>query len=457
MKNSNKKSILSFFPKPVNLTEISILSGYEIIFYFIVFIICLGLYFSWTKVPEKSIEIVNERIDTLDFTYNLDNYKSSFSIVDINFPLSNATFTEKKKPTMTITSNYCYEMDPIEDFSRYDLLLKDKYYNNKYSISFGYDSAIVNQKKADLKSRDSSLKGSAKYIRNNKDNKKFLDSLLNIYDSVYPKELPKYKEPLYYANVITEQTGVIRIGWSKRNKEESIKENYFYINKFYHDIAFTHTKLSNEFFYPTHIDNSITETGGVMNRPSILDLYDISQCYYKIHVKTATLDSIRICLNFQGANEFIFVENEPTEIKGQSLYYIINTHDDSIVLHVKSKELENKQNSRVFFITAVLSGLIVLFLAFIILLLYRIFALRKLDKNKLNIENSDNKDSNGKNDETLDVKSTENPQQNIDVKNTSQNEDSSSKIAIDGFTKDNENYLKTSNDASSNDETINEK
>ena len=74
--NMKKVTILNYFPQKENLTEISILSIYEVVIYVVIFSICLWLYFSWTDVPQKNIDIRAERIDTL-INYLPDDYSSN--------------------------------------------------------------------------------------------------------------------------------------------------------------------------------------------------------------------------------------------------------------------------------------------------------------------------------------------------------------------------------------------
>ena len=86
--------------------------------------------------------------------------------------------------------------------------------------------------------------------------------------------------------------------------------------------------------------------------------------------------TIIIKYDFEGAIDISNIYPEPDKLTMNSILYInkakINEIIDSgLSFHVKFVELENYQNMRLFFITALLSALFAIFITFIILSIYK--------------------------------------------------------------------------------------
>lgn len=111
--------------------------------------------------------------------------------------------------------------------------------------------------------------------------------------------------------------------------------------------------------------------------PSWLDLHDISQGWYQIHLNTATIDSVELTIDFVGATEFYPMKVKPDEIESNYIKFsdpmkILQIKKEGITFYAKFKELENLQTIRCFVVTALLSGLLIILLNYTIKIIYRV-------------------------------------------------------------------------------------
>lgn len=336
--------ILDWFPKPRALTELTLLSKIELILYAVFSALFVFLYWSFSRIPVKDVYIEVDRID--HYADNKYSECDSFHIVAntafvrLYFPLSDSLNKDLRnvftlcmpKEIVLKQNNYTYS-DSIHE----------EIFSNKYSKSHE-DSLLAIYKKL-LQLEDTSV---------------------FIYD------------PLFYQKVYTSFSGMRGIPRSNRNHEYEKKyyrdsSSFNFVRK-YGTSSLKNTTSTAEIF-GNHYE--VNYKYGVFNKPSLLDLFDISQCYYRIKIRTQLVNCIELNLLFSGANEFTFVDNPPDSINAQKLFYrfqnerINNGISKDIVFHVKTKELEGKQTARMFFVTAVLSALVTIFLAFFIVYGYR--------------------------------------------------------------------------------------
>lgn len=336
--------ILDWFPKPRALTELTLLSKIELILYLGFFLLFSFLYWSFSRIPVKDINIEVDRIDY--FADNRYNESDSMSIVAnssyirLYFPLS-----DNHQKNISNVSTMC-----ISD----DRILKQKNYT---SLDSAYESYCSN-----------------KYSKHHE------DSLLEIYKSLLQIKDTSFLiyQPLFYQKVYTSFSGIRFISSHNKNPEfyksyHSDSSSYRFVRK-YGTSNMKKTTSTAEIFGDHY---QVLYKSAVFNTPSLLDFYDISQCYYRIKIRTQLVNHIELNLLFSGANEFTFIEIPPDSIYGQSLFYtfqnerIINGISKDIELHVKTQDLEGKQSARMFFVTAVLSALVTIFLAFFIVYGYR--------------------------------------------------------------------------------------
>lgn len=107
------------------------------------------------------------------------------------------------------------------------------------------------------------------------------------------------------------------------------------------------------------------------NKPGWFTLHDISQGYYDIELHTVSIDSIHLTIDFIGAVA-LWPSVEPDVMRGTSISYtdplkILKIRNEGLQLFFESKELANKQTIRVFAVTALLSGLVIILITFLIL------------------------------------------------------------------------------------------
>lgn len=379
------KPIISRFPRTENLTEVSILSFYEIVFYLVIFLFCFMIYKSWTKIPIRTIEIECERIDTTKLYAETFQYDSINKIkiktkglpattgyIHITIPNSTVGLDSIENPkhieTHFSVDKLHYLFCNIEDSTFY---MMRKLYNKRLDSLFAVyqnEKSIFLQKKNFSSELDSTaifyqkIKIDNNLIRICRPLDNQTDSLINYYSQIFHEHHKFYTKIKYKNNIRHTQIG-------------SMKTQY-------------------EMFMPEGVDPGINEYGGVFDKPNKFDNFDISQSYYRIIFKTNTIDTTHLILHFKGANDFIYVRGEiPKILSAQNLEYKILNHDwrnKDIILHVKSRELEVIQNSRMFIITAILSGLIIIFITFIIIFCYRLFRIIRMKKRKRDNSNSSN-------------------------------------------------------------------
>lgn len=111
-------------------------------------------------------------------------------------------------------------------------------------------------------------------------------------------------------------------------------------------------------------------------KPSIFSLYDMSQSYYYISLN-GEFDRGYIEIDCTGATDFSDMYPQP-DLKTMSSVIFTNEEKIRIIksnglkFHAEFKELKNKQNARVFVLSAVMSALIAIFVTFLIMAIYKI-------------------------------------------------------------------------------------
>ena len=121
--------------------------------------------------------------------------------------------------------------------------------------------------------------------------------------------------------------------------------------------------------------------------------YDVSQSYYDIRFDT-DLDSGRLCFDFVGVTEFSNMVPAPDTITMNSIIFsgkdkIRDLKSNGLKFHAKHIELQGFQNSRVFFLTTMMSALFAIFVTFIVLGLLKLAHRTKSSTEELkNIENA---------------------------------------------------------------------
>lgn len=124
--------------------------------------------------------------------------------------------------------------------------------------------------------------------------------------------------------------------------------------------------------------------------PGWFALEDISQSYYRFEIRSKTIDTIRLEINFVGSTVFSQIVPEPDDITMNTIVYhdsekIEQIKQHGLFFHVKFVELENRQTIRLFFLTAIMSGLFTIFIGFLVLASYKTLFRRKTENKDYSI------------------------------------------------------------------------
>ena len=321
---------MNMFPRHVVPDELSLLSVYEIIAYLLVLLGCVFLYHKWHKIQVVHQEIHVERLDSIHVTH----LRSAVTI-DYEAAISSVIGSD-------MSSIRIHAARPIQPHS-------------------------------------------SMYIWSYTDE---LDSLLRIYKSHYPKSLEAPSEVITYVK----QT-LYKKERSKGVEDEELLCDSTTHKSFYQYAHYgVHSQkpyyLWNESFlnylFSPGFDSSINTDISSLTTPGYFSLRDISQAYYAFHIVSHSVDSIYLRVSNIGAAEFTPSGMVDATIKGGHIEYALSllSKENTVMLHVKFKDLENDQSRRVFLVCAVISGLITLFLAFLIILIYRVISGIRMSKKK---------------------------------------------------------------------------
>lgn len=115
----------------------------------------------------------------------------------------------------------------------------------------------------------------------------------------------------------------------------------------------------------------------MISKPSWFSFEDISQQYYDIKLRTYDIDSTTLSIEFCGVAEFSQMIPQPDEVGMSSVVFtdydkIEQIESDGLKFHARFKELENMQQIRLFLLTSIMAGIIIIIIVFIIMSLYKI-------------------------------------------------------------------------------------
>lgn len=327
-KKTKKKHILKMFPQPLYATKLSVMTIYELICYIVIFVFFGFLFFKFHKVPIRDFVITAERIDG-----NRDNYAQSNNLnVEWVFPMSSiVSDTENGQCQMT-----CYRSDDsvfhIMTASN-RLLDGDKLYDRSAKYSYLTDNMeTVNDSWRSLPAYYASITCSSEDFYVRKANRYSNKGVNNVSNLEYEKTglfLDNLKAELYFAGRRAKLT---------------------------HEMA---GKYSNAPY----------------SRPKLYSLFDISQSYFRCRVKTNTIDNIRLAFYFEGATDVDDVKVAADTILGSSVIYNIrnvSATDSEILIYARFKDLENMQSLRLFVVSSLIGGLVMIFVGFLVIYLYRV-------------------------------------------------------------------------------------
>lgn len=358
--------ILSWFPKSNNLTELTLLSKFELICYLFFFLVICYIYFSCSQIPVKDIYIEIDRVDSIgkknffkeeNYWYSdslaLDSIYANYAYVQLVFQLSEIFESNTRHMWMSALGDQWIK-------PRFHKMTKENIEYQKFrgtTRDFGY-----------------------------------LDSLRSFYrDSLKLS----YSDPMFYFKVNTTHKDMSSLLFNSKTQDEGDSTSHW------------HSELNYGFNKRTQTINVFGAGFDqyskycILDKPSIFNLSDISQCYYRIHIQSHLVNYIFLNMYVYGANDIAFLNNKPDTICNEQNYqYFFENHiqaygvNEDIKLHVYSKELAGKQATRMFFLTSLLSAMITIFLTFLIIYIYRKFVykihMEFINKRNTNILNQNN-------------------------------------------------------------------
>lgn len=327
IKNS-KGHILRWFPEPIFTTELSLMPIYELICYIIIFLFFGFLFFKFHKVPVRDFVITAERIDD-----NRDYYAQSSNLnVEWNFPMSSiVSDTENGQCYMTCSRTEDSIFHIITASNR--LIDGNALYDRDEKYSYLIENMeTVNDNWQTLPAYYTSITCSSEdfYVRHaNRYSNKGVNNVSNLEYEKTGLFIDNLKAELYFAGRKAKLT---------------------------HEMA---GRFSNAPY----------------SRPKLYSLFDISQSYIRCRVKTNTIDHIRLAFYFEGATEVDDVKVAADTIFGSSVIYNIrnvNETDSEILIYARFKDLENMQSLRLFVVSSLIGGLIMVFVGFLVIYAYRV-------------------------------------------------------------------------------------
>jgi len=316
MKEKNR--ILEIAPKHVIPDELSTLSLYEILCYLSILFLVSILYVKWTDIGILHQDVYVENLSFKD--------SSNFGVIlDYDIPVSSVYHDDAELRYTSFLGGSC---------------------RNASSKTVSY-----------------------------------IDSLKNDYTRTIPESNTRTDYSLMYLRSDT-----------PAHRDDQGKFIPFRMEKKAGVYAITKTSLSGEkkpvlfaeayvpvFDYASSSNTLSFKSNPLFTEPKFFSRRDISQVYYEIDIHTNTIDSVIFNLRFTGAVEIIPAgEKKPILNEGNYLSYGINSYSafsETIVpirFYVKFKDLENKQSRRVFLVSSVLGGLVMLFVAFLVIFLFRL-------------------------------------------------------------------------------------
>lgn len=382
---------------------IKVRSFIEMAIFFIIVSICFFLYYRWNIVPIKEIEIQIEdlsdgvahnishgRIDsirrvlTCDFQYNI--------------PMTRHDELIENPCSYTIKFRPLYSNDKYSEFLNYTFL-KDSIRNG---LIINDSCASIFIKEHDLEKEFDKInirpisKIKSKYLDSFK--KILVDSLDVSGDSVVMGYIAtKQSPPLIYSGkpwIKSKDNHEIINQYLSDDKKYYHYNTYFYMSNWTHE-DYPETEIRglqresyknslHKFANYFNIYKPFKSTGLLMT-PKWGRLEDISQAYIRVKLKSLTIDSIVLNLNFVGATEFTAMDPAPDKVGMSNIVFndpikIYKIKANGLKFHARFIELENWQQIRVFTVTTIMSAFVLIFVVFAISAYFKIRKRIKEDK-----------------------------------------------------------------------------
>ena len=382
-----KKINWGFYPdEPIRIQSIV-----EIIIYILIFSLCLYLYNKWYEIPQKEVNIRVENLGIKDSNRITNKYCNVYYVLPMtkNHRLIDERIDRygEEKAKATLRASFYYDNRPnFHRFLRPGKAIIDSIRNDYSKETF--DEFEFKTEETTLRFYDRIDSAQANVLRNysillpRDDIDKQIDSLKSFFcnhASIYEGSSLHY----VYAEMNLEGLTLnsqAQKGSNEYNRVGKIN-NYLYFEKYgasytpyyFYNLSLTSKddiweKLSS---YNPFYSNTPFEL------PSFFKTEDISQAYVSFKIESLTIDSINIKFDFVGATEFSHMTPEPDEIGVNYIEFRDPKKISAIRLYgltflAKFKDLEGVQQIRLFTVTAIMGGLLTIFVVFLILYYFKI-------------------------------------------------------------------------------------
>ena len=349
MKNSKRKNNFlnwHFWPRPKNFP---ILSIWEFIIYCILLAISMWFYFKCQIVPVFSIE------SDLNHVYVGTNDSTKACRVNIIFRMPmTKVMLEEPLPPSDIERNLALlnSMKGCYGFSIRFLDDTEKIYYDKYRKYWGA---------LELK----------------------YDSLYHLYKEVCQDSLLPISNSIFYLHTKIESNGIKQFSRKRSSKwgvSRLLNSGEDSIN-LCQKISYKEESLIVESFHTYNVVALFEENKDmnypIFSRPKWYSEYDISQSYYYFRINGDYTDNSTLKIDFVGVTQFSNMIPEPDVASMNSIVFsdpekIKQIKENGLQFHATFTELQNSQNSRMFFVTALLCALIAIIITFCIISIYKI-------------------------------------------------------------------------------------
>lgn len=374
-------------------------SLFEVIVYIAILIFCKGVFEDFNKVPHYIVSINAERLDNYRYLskssqndsvyylhYQIANLKLQIPMVSSEYEESeniegvysgdvrNDSFEIKCKK-VSVVAPFLYEKsDQIRLSSSLSPYWQSIFYFA--SRNSGYQSVPSNQLSGDVyKRKFYELRDT--FIR--KVRRTIPDSLSDIVKNFY-----RFK----VSSNILDDGNLRNLEKGSQQEEETNKQYLCYAQNRgiemieAKECEYVELSLGNNrsdesaHFYLKKDSTKNNQRHVAIERPKWLDRHDISRGWYKIFLNSSTIDSLELTIDFVGATDFYPMKIEPDErgsnyIKYSDVEKILQIQREGLDLYAQFRDLENQQTVRCFFVTAIISGLLIALLTFVITWVYR--------------------------------------------------------------------------------------
>lgn len=332
---------------------IKIKSVVEIVIFFLVAWGLIFLFITWNEVPIRHIKIYSEAINYRDDFNNDSVHYLPYRVLRFRIPTTDNKELVKDSVRLYIKQGF-FQYEQVRNTERWKIIIGGGVcgYARESSILESFKSKYCPQYSGENLMWDSIVM-----------NRPYYTSPFSKGNTIVKKELTgDTLHPVYYDACVNDT-----LYW---RTYYGYKFRYNYdVNEMSGKESTSITSGMNIFSYLYDI---IFGSGTQLEIPRWGRLEDISQAYYDVELVSASVDSIRLCFDFMGAVDFSKMTPEPdiesmNYIEFNDIRKIKEIKNSGLKFHVVFKELAIRQEIRLFFVTAILSGLFTVFLGFIIL------------------------------------------------------------------------------------------